>query len=106
MTYDRDTLITICEAAIAPETRWYNRDSAGAHEQLGGCWALLKAGCEFDILTAGICATDERTIWVEVFPHGFMTSEVGWEEGQDADSRTFYLPTQQRLDEANGKDWY
>lgn len=105
-TITRETLIELCERAIVPERSWCNRDSARAQTGVGECWALLKAGCDYEILTTGTLTTDDRTIWIRFFPHGFSTKELGREEGREYDSETFYLPNEKRLDEADGKDWY
>lgn len=99
--YTRDELVAICERAIVAEDAWRDRDSAGAQMQIGQAWALLAAGCEFDIESA-----DDETIWIEVHPRGFMTFECGVEDAGTADWQTFYLPTPQRLDAAAGTDWY
>ena len=101
--YTREELITICERGVIPEKKWRNRDSCEAHRQLGSCWALLKAGCEFYVRShGGNCSTDENTIWVEVNAHGF----AAFDSGGGLDDETFYLPTPERLDRNAGGDWY
>ena len=46
----REELIAICEKATVPQSKWWDRDSAGAIQQMGMAWALLKAGCEFRVI--------------------------------------------------------
>lgn len=99
--FTREHLIAIAEAAIVPESQWHDRDSQGAQKQVGECWALLRAGCEFRLSTIEPCVTDERTIWLEIDSVGFSYFEEG-ERSED----TFYLPTRASLAAANGKDWY
>lgn len=102
MNYTRESLIDICERAIVAEKDWLNRDSSSATRQLGELWALLKSDCKFKVVTSGSWKTDDDTIVVEVQFSGFMSFEIG--EGHETE--TFYLPTEKRLKEANGKDWY
>lgn len=103
-TYTRGELIRICQQASVPEDNWTDRDSARAQMQIGECWALLNAGCEFKILHGGdYCSTDDRTIWVEIQYRGFDDFEIGDTLERD----TYYLPTIARLDACGvGKDWY
>ncbi len=102
--YTRVELIAICQRAIVQQENWDNRDSAGAQRQVGEAWALLRAGCAFEIChTAGdTCVTDEETVWIEITFNGF-----GSFEGGDADTETYYLPTPARLSRQKwGEDWY
>ena len=69
--YKRAALIKICEDAIVPETQWRNRDSSDAQQQIGQAWALLRAGCEYQVLTEGDLKTDGSTVWVEITHAGF-----------------------------------
>ena len=105
--FSRETLIAICEAAVTNVKQWANRDSPGAHEQLGLCWVLLKSGCEFHVHPpkegSSGCHTDDRTIWLTVEWPSFDTFEYGGGHEQDD---MFYLPTPKRLREAAGEDWY
>lgn len=101
----RDILLNICRQAFVPEDRWHDRDSAGAQRQLGECYALLKAGCRFEVRTdmdaEGGALDKDRTIWVRIWSKGFGYFEVG-----KLDEETYYLPAQARLDAVAGKDWY
>ena len=47
--YNREKLIKICEKAIVDISKWSNRDSPSAQINIGKCWALLKAGCEYNL---------------------------------------------------------
>jgi hypothetical protein len=106
MEYTREQLIAICEKAIVPEEKWGNRDSASAQQKVGMAWAFLKAGVPFKVLTEhghGNLVTDERTIWLE-----FHIKDFGcWDyrEGERG-VETTYLPTEKRLAECEGEDWY
>jgi hypothetical protein len=103
--YSREELISICEQAIVPETEWRNRDTPHSQERVGICWALLKAGCEFEIAShGGQCSTDERTIWLTVKHMTFASFEYG-RYGND-EYEIFYLPTPERLKQREGRDWY
>lgn len=108
---ERQHLIDLCEAGIVAHDKWADRDSAETQQGLGKAWALLRAGCPYKVRTKenhpkSSCVTDERTIWIEIEFKGFM-----WHEGTDDETdplqlARFYIPTQARLDEANGEDWY
>jgi hypothetical protein len=80
MAYTREMLIELCDAAIVPVGEWRNRDSPSAYEQLG-----------------------LATIWLTIEWPSFDSFEYGTKETQ---SQTFYIPTQKRLLERKGKDWY
>lgn len=105
VTYTREQLIALCERAIVPHNKWGNRDSAAAQRGVGKLWALLKCGCAFEIMRrkkfGDICITDDRTIYVTVTLKGFGTFEGGPKE-----TEIFYLPTEKRLQEYSGDDWY
>jgi len=95
----KEELLELCErAASVPVSKWCNRDTPAATEQLGQAWAFLKAGCEYSL------KYDDRlqTWWIDISHPTFATFEYGWNE----DTETFYIPTKSRLDERNGKDWY
>ena len=101
--YSRTKLIDICERAIVHKRNWDDRDSSDAILQVGKAWALLKAGCEFTILTKSSLKTTEDTIWIEIS----YTDFSGFENDVDDNRKTnFYLPTESRLEENKGKDWY
>ena len=104
--YTREELIDICERAIVPVEKWGNRDSPGAHEKLGLCLVMLKAGCRFHVTYHGDkndpCITNDSTIWLYVFWPSFGTIEYGGAESEEH----FYLPTPQRLEQRKGRDWY
>ena len=107
--YTREELIAICEQAIVPQDNWSDRDSQSAQSGVGKCWALLKAGCDFQVTyeVAGDwkgCVTDDRTIWLHVYSQGFNYYEYGLEGNLEQDH--FYLPTLQRLEDRKGNDWY
>ena len=107
--YSRENLIGICESSVVQESKWHDRDSPSAHEQLGLCWILLKAGCEFDVQLPkndrpnGGCVTNERTIWLRIVWKTFNSFEHG--RGNE-ESKLFYLPTPERLRSNSNKDWY
>lgn len=60
--YSREELIALCEQAVVPQDKWCNRDSAGCQEQVGHLWAMLKAGCAYQIDTEGEFPSDEQTL--------------------------------------------
>lgn len=103
----REELIDLCEKALVPQEKWRNRDSAEAQLQIGRCWALLRAGCEFRICDReedDPCLTNEYTVWVEITYKGFDYFDSLYDESMD--EATFYIPTQKRIEERNGRDWY
>lgn len=105
--YTREELIAICERAVVPHNKWSDRDSPSAHENLGLCWVMLKAGCDFHVHPVGAasgCFTDERTIWLTVNWRTFSDFEYG--SSFASHSEQFYLPTPARLDDTQGMDWY
>jgi hypothetical protein len=107
MDYTREELIAICEAAVVPVQEWRNRDTPDAQSKLGTCWAMLRAGCEFHVITKPTfpgdgCVADARTIWLEVLQPDFCT----FEEGSAPAWEHYYLPTRARLAERAGRDWY
>ena len=103
MKYTREELITLCNKAIVPQDKWTNRDSPSAQEQLGLCHHLLRCNCKFWVLTVGDVATNDRTIWLSVEWKSFSTFEVG---GGHMQNQKFYLPTEARLKQSEGRDWY
>ena len=113
MKYTRENLLKICEQAFVSEDKWRNRDSESSQSQLGECYALLKDGCEFEVIyDDDICGTDEDTIWLYTYSKGFVYWESCWPDDTEEERKCykekkhFYLPTQKKLDEANGRDWY
>ncbi len=112
--YSREELLEICEKAFVPQEEWHDRDSAEAQLGVGKCLALLKAGCDFDIEYTEDgkgCSTNDKTIWLQFYVHDFTWFEYGSEHFDDKRGNSdfdyhFFLPTQQRLDDRKGKDWY
>ena len=96
----REELIALCERGVVPVSQWFNRDSAGAQIQLGKALALLRAGAEF--YTAGDPADTDQTIWISITYPGF--AHFDWDGEWEHD--TFYIPTDARLRDRAGKDWY
>lgn len=93
-------LIDLCERGVVPESEWRNRDSAEAQIQLGKALALLRAGCEWRV--ASTPKTTADTLWVEITYKGF--AHFDWDGGLETD--TFYIPTDKRLRDTTGRDWY
>lgn len=108
--YTREDLIKICEQAFVPENKWHDRDSESSQRKLGECYVLLKAGCDFKVTYEdedSMCVTDENTIWLYVYSKGFCWFEdFGEDRDYSKEKHHYYLPTQKRLDEVNGGDWY
>lgn len=107
--YSRENLTAICEAAVVPEEKWWDRDSPGAQTSLYQCWGLLKAGCDYFVHRHAKdgetgCYTDDQTIWLTVEWKSFSTFEYGIDADKCQDS--FYLPTPKRLRARKGGDWY
>ena len=105
--YTRADLIEICERAIVPHDKWTDRDTPRSQTRVGEAWALLKAGCDFDVTykpryERDGCVTDDQTIWLEITHDDFGTFD--WGGPQEVE--TFYLPTPKRIDAHEGRDWY
>lgn len=102
--YRRQDLIKLCEDGVVAHKRWDDRYSAETQRQLGEVWALLKAGCDFEILhEKGGLDTDADTVWVEIT----LTDFMGFELGVDNNAKEhFYIPTRERLNKNKGMDWY
>ena len=101
--YSREYLIEICEKAIVPVERWNNWGTPHAQQSVGRCWALLKAGCEFEVDAK---ETTEETIWLNINTPTFNTFEYGEEDGDFNELESFYLPTEKRLKDRGDRDWY
>lgn len=93
----REEFIALIDRATVPESEWNDRDSAGAQRQLGEGRALLLSGCEYTVEPGN----EHDCWWLEITYRGFDYFEVG-----DLSTDTFYIPTEKRLTEVNGKDWY
>jgi len=93
----REDLISICERAIVPESEWENRDSPEAQQQVGRCWALLRAGCPFSV------NRDDNmgTYWITITHRVYDTFE---HDPELREASTFYLPQPERIQD--GHDWY
>lgn len=104
--FTREELIAICEQGIVPVEKWGNRDTASAQCQMGECWSLLKAGCDFQVYRGNgkIHANSIDTIEVHVFFPGFEAFEYG-RDGMEG-HESYYLPSPERLQSVNGGDWY
>ncbi|MCK4527992.1 hypothetical protein KAW18_11540 [candidate division WOR-3 bacterium] len=100
--YTRDELITLCERALVAKGKWMDRDTYDSQVGIATTWMLLKTGHDFIIMTDGSCATDDYTIWVRFYGICDFSSF----EGGEANDELFYIPTQSRLDDADGYDWY
>lgn len=101
--YERHELISICEDAVVLEKHWGNRDSHDAHSGIGYAWAMLRAGVPFNVLDEGTLISDDNTIWLEFYPKDFGYYDA--REGARG-REVAYLPTPERLKEAQGRDWY
>jgi len=102
-SFTRATLHQLCIDAIVHERSWNDRDASAAHLNIGKCWALLSAGCEYSL--------EFENDYINV---QFKVRDFAWFEYQDDNEEPasdnhkykFYLPTRERLNEANGEDWY
>ena len=106
--YTREQLIEICEAAIVPQSDWWNRDSPSAQEGVAIIWGKLKAGCDFRVTPRnpqdkGGCFTDDETIWITVYWKNFAYFEG---DAHGRDEYHGYLPTPKKLEQNDGNDWY
>ena len=96
----REDLILLCERGIVPVEKWKKRDTPAALEQLAICWAYLKAGCDYEVTDFNNSFHD-----ISIFHPTFHTIET--QElltPVELEESTFYIPTQQRLENKSG-DW-
>jgi len=100
----REDLMALCERGFVHQSKWQNRDSANAIMQLGEVYAMLCAGCDFELLHTESAATDYNMYWVEISFMGFGNFEGSGE----LDTMTAYIPTKEKLDyaELHDIDWY
>lgn len=98
----RAQLKSLCSSAIVSFDSWSHRYSGNAQRQLGELWALLSAGCEFEIDEN---KTDETRICVKILYGASEQGKVAHENGiyEYDDLNTYFLPQPQRLTEG---DWY
>lgn len=94
----REELIALCDRGVVPQTKWNNRDSAAAQLQLAECRALLLAGCVFELAPQ---SPQPTTWWIDIDYRGFSYFEYG-----ELKHGIFYVPKDDRLNEAAGEDWY
>lgn len=99
-TLDREALLALCERGFVPQERWRDRDSSSAQQQLGECYALLRAGCEFYV------RTERDTHWVTIEYKGFAYFEGTYDGMGPLDHDRYYVPTAERLAAADDGDWY
>ena len=101
MEISREDLLQICADALVPQEKWHDRDSASAQRQLGECFILLSAGCDYTVREGA-----QNMLWVHVFYNGFSSFEYGRTDPRNQDDEEFYVPTRERLDRNKGGDWY
>ena len=122
---NRDDLICICRDSVVNHRDWHDRDSNSAQIQLNDIYNALTAGIEYTY------KTDNRTIWItfekatydDLSKGSYLDissiddyrldcdpnyeNEMFEGHGLDLTDGDFgYIPTRERLDEANGYDWY
>lgn len=100
----REYLIDLCERAIVSVVQWSNRDTPRSQEKVGLAWALLKAGAEWQ--EADSPKSDAYTIWIEIRYPSFNSFEYDPTDPQYFDRELIYLPTEARLAQNKGRDWY
>ena len=87
--------------------KWGDRDTPSSQEKTALLLMYLRVGCDYKILDNGSLKTDTWTIWIEIkLPLDFSAIECGMSYDELDNTDTFYLPTEVRLNQCNGKDWY
>ena len=129
-------LIELCKNAVVHHTKWNNRDSYSAQKSIQSIYEGLTAGLDFRVVTKEIDAdyhSDDRNLVVEFTQpidkdklneseYLEISSREDYHKDCDPDYETemfdgtgidsgsnytqTYMPTQKRLDECNGDDWY
>jgi hypothetical protein len=98
----RKRLIALCEQGIVQVDKWMDRDTPATQQQLGICWAYLKAGCNFTIISE-----EEEFLYLTIFHPTFRTIESQHPgEPEELESTDFYIPTERKIKECKGRDWY
>lgn len=93
----REELIALCEAGHVKQKDWRNRDSFGAQVKLATARALLMAGCAYEFWEE----QKHGCHWITIHAKGF-----NWFEMSEMTRETAYIPTRERLADAEGSDWY
>ena len=122
MELTRQDLIELCEWAVVPAYKWHNRDSYSAQVNIASIYEGLTAGLDYEITD-----TTDGTIWIkftEVNKSKMKKArylsiddiddykyddEMFYSDGIDFTSGNYkggYIPTEKRLEEAEGDDWY
>jgi len=99
--YTEEDLIQICRDAVVPYQKWNDRDSYSAQVNVASIYEGLTGGVPYTY------KIDNRTIGIyfkKPTPEMFDGYGIDW----NSDSNYFggYLPTPDRLKEADGEDWY
>jgi len=132
LTMERQELIDICLDAVVPFKEWNDRDSYSSQVLLESIYQGLKAGVDYTVKIEGetiwiyfeeptegqrkklqenrldIDSRDDYIKWYleeygdECYPEMFDGYGINW----DSPYRGGYLPTRERLNYANGGDWY
>jgi len=127
MEYSREELIQICKDAVVEFHKWLDRDSYLAQVNINSIYMGLCAGVEYSYKVE-----DNRTIWInfkkptETQRKKLLNNQLDIDSLEDYreeygyDTEMFdgygidwnghylggYLPTRERLIEADGGDWY
>lgn len=125
---ERNELIELCKKSVVPFTKWHDRDSYSAQVNVNICYQLLKAGCKYkmepDIAHGSYWLTFQsitdrqretaNTFYLNIDSLDDYRTEFGYEDEMfDCNEHVIdmftyygYIPTQYRLNEADGNDWY
>lgn len=132
MVYSREDLIQICRDAVVPYTKWNDRDSYSAQRNIQSIYEGLSVGLEYTISIDGnsidIYFKPPTDAQLNDMVNNYLEidsrdSYIDWyiqENGEDSNPEMFdgygidwrsdylgsYMPTRERLDNANGYDWY
>jgi hypothetical protein len=103
--FTREELVELLNNAIVPVEKWRDRDTSAAQRQLGECYALVKAGCGFNVYRGNghVHTRSVHTLEIVVSFPGFDSFEYG---AGNNDIKTYYAPSPERLETSKGRDWY
>jgi hypothetical protein len=122
----KDKLISLCERAVVPCEKWSDRDSAIAQNHIQEIHARLSAdipfSCSFENDTIFVSFKEPTEEQIKNISLGLSVDTVSdYRErvSDDPDDEMFepffyssdciyrgFLPTEERLNEVNGSDWY
>ena len=127
--YNREELIELCRNSIVPCSKWNDRDSCSAQQNIQNIYEGLTGGVEYtyniecetiyidfepattvqkaNMLYINVDSREDYCEWYlseygeDFSGEMFEGRWIDWDENNHG-----YLPTKEKLEEADGEDWY